>query len=310
MKKKITIIGSGPAGLTAAIYAARSGLEPLIIEGKQPGGQLMGTSLVENWPGEKSIMGPELMVRMREQAVHQGAEFLSEEVVEVDLAKNPFTLTTHKQTTITSDAVIIATGATPKRLNCPGEKEYWGKGVSTCAICDAAFYKNRPVIIIGGGDTAMEEASFMARFTDRITIIHILSQLTATQAMQDRVINNPKISIIYSSSVTEIQGDGTKVTGVAFTDTVTGEKHNLATDGVFIAIGLTPNTTLFKNKLELDRFGYIRLKNHTKTSIEGIFAAGDVADFEYRQAVTSAGTGCMAALDAEKYLKKLEDSLQ
>lgn len=308
MKKKLIIIGSGPAGLTAAIYAARAGLQPLIIEGNNPGGQLMSTTAVENWPGEKSIMGPQLMHNMREHAQHFGTEFFSEEALNIDIQTRPFTITTKTQT-FTTDAIILATGATAKRLNCPGEQEYWSKGVSTCAVCDGAFYKNRPVIIIGGGDTAMEDASFMTNFTNNITIIHILEELTASKAMQERVLNNPNIQILYSSTVSKIIGNTHHVTGIEIVNQKTKETSMLTTDAVFVAIGLNPNSSLVKNKLALSHSGHIVVHENTKTSCDGIFAAGDIADAHYRQAITSAGTGCMAALDAEKYLKKIANSL-
>lgn len=309
MKKSLIIIGSGPAGLTAAIYAARAGLQPLVIDGNQPGGQLMGTTFIENWPGEKSIMGPKLMINMREHAEHFGTTFLYEEIDSIETTNHPFTLTTSKKTILKADALIIATGATPKRLGCPGEEEYWGKGVSTCAVCDGAFYKNRPVVIVGGGDTAMEDASFMINFTNNITIIHIQEQLTASKAMQERIINNPNIKIIYSSTVSKIIGDTHHVKSIEITHQTTKAVTTLETDAVFVAIGLNPNSKLVKNRLALTPYGHIVVTDHTKTSCEGIFAAGDVVDAHYRQAITSAGTGCMAALDAEKYLKKISIAL-
>jgi thioredoxin reductase (NADPH) len=303
--ENLIIIGSGPAGLTAAIYAARAGLKPLVIEGKNPGGQLMGTTHVENWPGETSILGPKLMANMRTHAEHFGTQFLSEEVVDIDVTTKPFTLITHKKTELKAHAIIIATGATPKRLGCPGEDEYWGKGVTTCAVCDGAFYKDRPVVIIGGGDTAMEDASFMTNFTSDITIVHILDKLTACQAMQEKVVSNPAIKIIYSSTVARITGNGEHVSGLEIINKKTGASTTMATDAVFVAVGLNPNTSILKNKLELTAYGYLAVTDHTKTSCEGVFSAGDVADPRYRQAITSAGSGCMAALDAEKYLKKM-----
>lgn len=302
---RLVIIGSGPAALTAAIYASRAQLKPLVLEGDNPGGQLMGTTIVENWPGIPSIMGPELMMNMRGHAQQQGAQLVLESVTAVDFSKRPFTLTTHKKNMITADAVIICTGASPKKLGCPGEQEYWGRGVSTCAVCDGALYKGRRVIIVGGGDTAMEEASFMTHFTDQITVVHILDKLTASAAMQKRVLENPQIKIIYSSTVESIIGDGTHVTSANIVNKKTGQKQTLQTDAVFLAIGLTPNTSMFKGILELNSYGYIEPKELTKTSIPGVFVAGDVADSRYRQAITSAGTGCMAALDAERFLKYL-----
>jgi len=304
--EKLIIIGSGPAGLTAGVYGARAHLNPIIIDGAKPGGQLMGTSFVENWPGEKQIMGPALMMKMREHAKHFGCKFISESVTSVDFTKKPFTITTNKNKTLQAHSVIIATGAESKRLNVPGEQEYWGKGVTTCAVCDGAFYPDKRVIIVGGGDTAMEDASFMTKFTDKITIVHILDKLTASHAMQERVLNNPKITIIYNSTVSSIAGDGSHVTGVTITNQQTGKSEQMATDALFIAIGMNPNTKPFQGQLELDTFGYMKVTNHTRTSVEGVFAAGDVADYRYRQAITSAGSGCMAALDAEKYLAHSE----
>jgi thioredoxin reductase (NADPH) len=305
LTEKLVILGSGPAGLTAAVYGARANLHPLVIEGSQPGGQLMGTTHVENWPGCISILGPTLMIQLRGHAAHFDTRFLSQEVCEVDLHKHPFTLRTTKGLIIQTHALIIATGATYRKLHCLGEDEYWGKGITTCAVCDGAFYQGKKVIIVGGGDTAMEDASFMTNFTNDITVVHILPHFTASYPMQQRVLQNPAIKIIYESTVTEIRGDGNRVTEVVVTHQKTGEKTIVAADGIFIAIGLRPNTTLFKGQLELDKHGYILLKDTTHTSIAGVFAAGDVADYRYRQAITSAGTGCAASLDAERYIKEL-----
>lgn len=302
----LIIIGSGPAGLTAAIYAARANLSPLIIDGNNPGGQLMGTSLVENWPGENSILGPKLMENMRKHAEHFGTQFLADEIKAIDLKKQPFTLTLSSGKTLLTQALIVATGATPKKLGCPGEAEYWGKGVTTCATCDAPFYRDKKVIVVGGGDTAMEDAHFLRKFTDDITVVHILDTLTANFSMQQRVINDPKIKVIYNSTVTQITGNNGHVTSAVVTNQKTKEATKLDTDGIFVAIGLTPNTNFLKGQLDLDPYGYITLKGNTTTSIPGVFAAGDVADYRYRQAITSAGSGCMAALDAEKYLKEVE----
>ncbi len=298
----VIIIGSGPAGLTAGIYTARANLKPLMLEGKKPGGQLMGTSYVENWPGEKSILGPELMMNMRNQLKSFDCTISSEEVTKVDFSKKPFTIWTNKNTELKAHSVIITTGSTPRRLQIPGEDEYWGKGVTTCAACDGAFYKDKKVLIVGGGDTAMEDASFMTKFTKDITVVHILDKLTASYTMQERVVSNPDIKIIYESSLSEIKGNGSHVTSATIINQKTGTKEEVAADGIFIAVGLSPNTKPFLGQLELDSHGYIVLKKGTRTSVEGVFAAGDVADYTYRQAITSAGTGCMAAFDAERYL--------
>lgn len=301
---KVIILGSGPAGLTAGIYAARANLKPLIIDGETPGGQLMGTTAVENWPGEKSIMGPQLMQKMREQAQHTGCEFKPGNIVRVDFSKQPFTLFTKKDEEFKTHAVIIATGATPKRLGCTGEDIYWGKGVTTCAVCDGAFYKDKPVVIVGGGDTAMEDASFMRNYTDQITIVQIEKELTASKAMQERVINDKTINIIYQSTVTEIRGDEKGVAEVDVFNKATNEKKTLKVNAVFVAIGLSPNTQPFKGSLDLLPNGYLVVQDYVKTSRKGVFAAGDVHDFKYRQAVVAAGAGCMAALEVERYLKE------
>lgn len=298
----LIIIGSGPAGLTAGIYAGRANLNPLIIDGNDPGGQLMDTSYIENWPGEQRILGPELMQKMRAHAQKFDSQLLAEEIVKVDFKQKPFTLWTTKGTALKAQTIIIATGASPKKLKVPGEDTYWGKGVTTCAICDAAFYKDKKVVVVGGGDTAMEDASFLKKFTKDITIVHLLDKLTASYTMQQRVIKDPDIKIIYNSTVTEIKGNGTNITEVVITDQKTKKQKTQAAEGVFIAIGLNPNTGPFKDQIELDKGGYIKVHEDTKTSVEGIFVAGDVQDFKYRQAITSAGSGCMAALDAERYL--------
>jgi thioredoxin reductase (NADPH) len=301
---KLIIIGSGPAALTAGIYSARAALNPIIIEGLTPGGQLMSTTMVENWPGEKGILGPKLMLNMREHATHLGCTFISGEIVNVDFSKKPFKLTTSRQEDLFSHAVIIATGATAKKLNVPGEAKYWNKGVTVCAVCDGAFYKDMPVVIVGGGDTAMEDASFMTNFTNDITIIQISAQLSASEAMKARVLNNPTIKIMYNSTVTQIKGTGDAVNSIVITNNVTKAVQTIATRGVFIAIGLSPNTAPFAHHVKCSPSGYLELTDGTKTSVPGIFGAGDIADYRYRQAITSAGAGCMAALDAERYLKE------
>lgn len=298
----LIIIGSGPAGLTAGIYAARARLNPLIIQGKKPGGQLMGTSYVNNWPGNINILGPDLMTNIQNHAVQAGCELLPETVIKTDLSKKPFTLWTHRGKELTSDALIIATGSVHRSLNCPGEAEYWGKGVTTCAVCDAALYPEKPVVIVGGGDTAMEYMIALSKYTTNITLIHILDHLTASATLQQKLSNYPYVNIIYNSTVTEIKGNDGHVTSVVIMNQITHEQKQLVTDGVFLAIGLNPNTSMVKDQLELDPLGYIKVTDHTHTSIKGVFAAGDVVDPRYRQAITSAGSGCMAALDAERYL--------
>lgn len=302
--ENLIIIGSGPAGYTAAMYAARAGLNPLVIEGKTPGGQLMSTSYVENWPGIKRILGSELMFSMREHAESFGTRFLEQEITTITTDKRPFALITNKNQELHARAVIIATGATPKRLGCPGEDQYWGKGVTTCAVCDGAFYRDKTVIIVGGGDTAMEDASFMTNFTDKIILVHILDKLTASKPMQDRIFNNPKITIIYESTIESIEGNGSHVTHAMIKNKKTGIIEKIAADAIFVAIGLTPNTNIFRSKIELNSYGYVIHKKNTETSVPGIFAAGDVVDYRYRQAITSSASGCMAALDAERFLKE------
>jgi len=303
--RQLVIIGSGPAGLTAAVYAARANLYPLVIQGETPGGQLMGTTYIENWPGIKSILGPTLMMDMQEHAKHFGAELLDETVTKVDFSQKPFTLWTNRDTQIKAHAVIVATGAAPNKLKCPGEDTYWGKGVTTCAVCDGAFYPNKKVIVVGGGDTAMEDASFLKKFTKDITVVQISDKLTASYPLQQRILNDPDIKVIYNSTVSAIHGNKDHVTGVTISNQKTGETTDMDVDGVFIAIGLTPNTGIFKGQLELGKYGYLHTENQTHTSVRGVFAAGDVFDFRYKQAITAAGSGCKAALDAERYLKEI-----
>lgn len=298
---QLIIIGSGPAGLTAGIYAARANLQPLIFEGTQPGGQLMSTSYVENWPGETHILGPDLMIKMRSHAQSVGAQVITQEVTRVDFSQQPLKVYT-ADNEYRARSVIISTGATHKKLRIPGEQEYWTKGVTSCAVCDGAFFRDKKVMVVGGGDTAMEDASFLHQFTKDITVVHILDKLTASAAMQKKVLANKDIKVIYESTVTEILGDGKKVTHAHVKHQKTGEQKKIAVDGIFIAIGMQPVTALFKNQLELNSYGYIQLTQMTGTSVPGVFAAGDVADSRYRQAVTAAGTGCMAALDAQRFL--------
>ena len=299
----VVIVGSGPAGLTAAIYTSRAHLDPLVLEGPTPGGQLTGTSTVENWPGEKSILGPTLITNIKKHAKEYGTSFLKEEVVSVNFSKQPFILKTNLGKKIQTKSVIIATGAIPVKLGCPGEKKYWGKGVGTCAICDGALYENQPVIVVGGGDSAVTNALFLLHFTKNIYMIQLENKLTAKPALKKQVINNPDIKIIYNSAVTKIEGDGSRATTVIIKNQKTKEVQEIKSKGIFISIGLKPNTDVFKGHLDMDDKGYITLKNHTQTSVKGIFAAGDLADTRYRQAITAAGTGCMAALDVEQYLE-------
>lgn len=306
MIRNTIIIGSGPAGWTAAIYAARAELKPLVFEGAEPGGQLMTTTEVENFPGfTLGIQGPELMQVMREQAKRFGTEIVSEMVTAVDVSSRPFKVTAKGQT-YEAHTLIISTGATARRLGLESEKKLYGHGVSACATCDGFFFKGKQVIVVGGGDSAMEEANFLTRFADKVTIVHRRDAFKASKIMQERALKNPKISVIRNSAVDEILGDD-HVTGVRLKDTVTGETREMAIDGVFAAIGHEPNTALFKGVLDLDEKGYIKtVPGTTKTNIEGVFAAGDVQDAKYRQAITAAGTGCMAALEAEKLLSAEE----
>jgi thioredoxin reductase (NADPH) len=298
----VVIIGAGPAGLTAGIYTARAGLKPLLIAGDNPGGQLMKTTFVENWPGEKSIVGPKLMINILEHAKSLGCAIKEESVTSVDFSASPFTITTNRGTIITTQSVIIATGASPNRLGCPGETEFWGHGITTCAVCDGAFYKDKRVIVIGGGDTAMEDASFLKKFTDKITIIQNKQTLSASKAMQDRVLSDPSIKVIYNSSVSMFKGSENILTHAIIKDLNTGVEEELPVDGVFLAIGMRPNSTIFKEFIECDAWGYIVRHDNTKTSREGVFVAGDVADYTYRQAIVAAADGCKAALDTERYL--------
>ncbi|MCZ6776706.1 MAG: thioredoxin-disulfide reductase [Ignavibacteria bacterium] len=309
---KVNIIGSGAAGLTAALYAARANLEPVVFEGVQPGGQLTITTEVENYPGfPKGIMGPELMDLFRDQAQRFGAKSLYKNVTKVDFSNRPFRLWSDEEE-YTADTVIVATGATAKLLGLPSEQEYMGYGVSACATCDGFFFKDQEVIVVGGGDTAIEEATFLTKFARKVAIVHRRDTLRASKIMQDRAFKNPKITFIWDSIVEEILGkneNGKKtVTVVKLKNVKTGELSTVRTDGVFMGIGHKPNTDLFKGLLEMDSVGYLITKDRsTKTNIPGVFASGDVADSVYRQAVSAAGTGCMAAMDAEKFLENQHD---
>jgi len=304
MPRNVVIIGSGPAGLTAAIYNARSGLAPLVIEGHQPGGQLTITTDVENYPGfAEGIMGPVLMEEMKKQAERFGTETLTAQVTSVDFSKRPFSIHLDNDETITARTVIIASGASARFLGIPSEKNLMGRGVSACATCDGFFFRDREIVVVGGGDTALEEADFLTRFAAKVTIIHRRDELRASKAMQDRAFANEKIDFAWDSVVEEILGEEEgKVTGVRLKNVKTGEISDLPCEGAFIAIGHVPNTKIFAGQLELDDKGYIILKGGSRTSVPGVFAAGDVADPVYKQAIIAAGMGCMASMDAEKFL--------
>jgi thioredoxin reductase (NADPH) len=305
---RLVILGSGPAGLTAALYSARANLTPLLIEGAQPGGQLTITTEVENYPGfAKGIQGPEMMNVFREQAERFGTKFVMGEVTAVDLRKRPFTLSTEAGT-IRAEALIVATGASAKLLGIESEKRLMGYGVSACATCDGAFFRNKEAVVVGGGDTAMEEATFLTRFCSKVTIVHRRDALRASRIMQDRAVANPKIAFIWDSVIEEIFGEQKAgVSGVRLKNLKTGATSDFRTDAVFVAIGHQPNTRLFEGQLEMDETGYLKVRSgSTYTNVDGVFAAGDVADKVYRQAVTAAGTGCMAAIDAERWLEAHE----
>ncbi len=309
---KVVIIGSGPAGLTAAIYTARANLNPVIYEGMQPGGQLTITTEVENFPGfENGIQGPELMDVMRKQAVRFGTKTEFKEITEVDFSERPFKLKAGEEE-ITADSVIISTGASAKLLGLPTETEYMGYGVSACATCDGFFYKGLKVLVIGGGDTALEEAIYLTNFASEVVLVHRREGFRASKIMLERAKKNPKITFAINRTLKEVVGGkdamgNKKVTGAILTNTVDGSEEEISTDGIFIAIGHQPNTKVFEGKLDMDETGYLIVKpGSTYTNVEGVFAAGDVADKTYRQAVTAAGTGCMAALDAQRWLEEKE----
>ena len=303
MAEKVLIIGSGPAGLTAAIYSARAGLEPLMIEGMERGGQLMITTDVENFPGfPDGVMGPDLMDQIRKQAERFGTRIVSSDVSKVDFSQRP-----HKvwvgQDLYEADAIIISTGASARWLGVPGEERLRGLGVSACATCDGFFFRDKELVVVGGGDTAMEEALFLTKFASKLTVVHRRDQFRASTIMAERVIDHPKIEVAWNSTLEEVLGDQF-VTGVVLKDSISGATRELSTDGVFIAIGHTPNTGVFAGQIALDTTGYIVTEpGRTETSVEGVYAAGDVADSVYRQAVTAAGIGCQAALDAERWLE-------
>lgn len=301
----VIILGSGPAGYTAAIYAARANLNPLVIEGDEPGGQLMLTTEVENFPGfPDAILGPDLMEAMKKQAERFGARFVWGRAQSAVLSRRPFSVTLEDGTTHETKSLIISTGATAKLLDIPGEQAMIGHGVSTCATCDGFFFKDKPIIVVGGGDSAMEEATFLTRYASQVTIVHRRDTLRASKVMQDRAHNNPKIKWVMNATPLEVINQNNKVTGLKIRHNDTGHEEVLATEGLFVSIGHRPNTAFLDGQLECDAVGYLVTNPMTTaTSVQGVFACGDVADSRYRQAVTAAGTGCRAAMDAEKWLE-------
>jgi thioredoxin reductase (NADPH) len=299
----VIIIGSGPAGFTAGIYTSRAKLKTLIISGSLPGGQLMTTSEVENYPGfPNGIFGPELMMNMRQQAERFATTIIDDEVLKVDFKKRPFLISTHSET-YEGRAILLCTGASPRKLGIDGEQEFGGRGVSYCATCDGPFFKGEEIAVIGGGDTAIEEATFLTKFGKAVKIIHRRDFLRASKILQEKAFENSKIQFVWNNVVTRIAGNK-KIESIDLKNLTTGKTQNLSVGGLFVAIGHEPNTSIFKDQLELDDKGYVVLKENTRTSVEGVFAAGDVHDYRYRQAVTAAGFGCMAALDVEKWLSE------
>lgn len=299
----VIIIGSGPSGYTASIYTSRAKLKTLVITGSLPGGQLMTTSEVENYPGfPNGIFGPELMINMKQQSERFGTTMVNDEVTNVDFQSRPFKIFT-ESTTYTAKSVLISTGASPRKLGLSSEQDFAGRGISYCATCDGPFFKDQDIVVVGGGDTALEEANFLTKFGKSVKIIHRRDSLRASKILQERAFENPKIEFIWNSHITHIDGSK-KVSTIRIKNNKTNKEESLQIGGLFIAIGHEPNTTIFKGKIDMDERGYIIVKNNTRTNIEGIFAAGDVHDYKYRQAITAAGYGCMAALEIEKWLSE------
>ncbi|SDJ78778.1 thioredoxin-disulfide reductase [Salimicrobium halophilum] len=305
MTHKAVILGTGPAGLTAAVYLARANMEPVVIEGPEPGGQLTLTTEVENYPGfPEGIMGPQLMDDMKKQAERFGAEFKRGWVEDVDMSERPFKLKINGMDDVETDTLIISTGASAKMLGIPGEKENMGKGVSTCATCDGFFFRDKKLVVVGGGDSAMEEANFLTKFASEVQIVHRRNELRASKIMQDRAKANEKITWALNKTPVEMESDGMKISALRVKDNDSGEEEVIETDGIFVAIGHNPNTEFVKGKLDMDDKGYLLVEpGTTNTNVEGVFACGDVQDAKYRQAITAAGTGCMAAMDAERFLE-------
>ncbi|HTT73301.1 MAG TPA: thioredoxin-disulfide reductase [Thermoplasmata archaeon] len=310
LRTKVAILGSGPAGLTAALYAARAELRPIVVAGVPAGGQLLITTDVENYPGfPDGIQGPELVERMRQQAIRFGARFVDDNATHVDFRSRPFHLRTGTQGTVLADAVIVATGANAKWLGLPSESRLQGKGISACATCDGYFFKGRALAVVGGGDTAMEEALFLTNFATHVTIVHRRKELRASWIMQERARRHPKISFALDQEVVEVLG-ADRVEGIRLRDVRTGTLRDLPVGGLFVAIGHAPSTHVFKGHLDLDPQGYVMVHDGTRTSVEGVFAAGDAQDHRYRQAVSAAGSGCMAAIDAERWLAECESRVE
>lgn len=301
---KLIIIGSGPAGLTAGIYTSRGGIDTLVIEGDVPGGLLTETPEIGNWPGEKSISGYDLMDKIQDHAKHEGCIFLSDSVTSVDFSKKPYQLVTEGGKIYKSQAIIIATGAKRKRLKSPGAREYWGKGVSACATCDAPFYKDKTVVVVGGGHTALTEAHHLTRFAKKVIIVYRSGKFRVADPITGKVEKDPKVEVMYNSIVKEITGDGNTVTGIVVQNKLTNKVSSIPTDGVFVAIGFIPNVAMFSGQLALDKRGFLEVVDGTRTSKEGVFAAGDVSHRRWQQAIVAAGDGCKAALDCIEYFDK------